>query len=87
MIVADDTDTRYLRFDSSFQSGMYIDEPFKTRFRTPTTDLALAYNPGPKRILFIGLGGGSAMKQMWRDSPDLEIDVVEIDPDVVDAAY
>ena len=30
--VVEDDDSRYLRFDSSFQSGMYVDDPFKTRF-------------------------------------------------------
>ena len=30
--VTDDQDSRYLRFDSSFQSGMYLKNPFRTRF-------------------------------------------------------
>ena len=30
-VVEDDT-SRYLRFDSSFQSGMYLDDPYRTRF-------------------------------------------------------
>ena len=30
-VVEDDT-SRYLRFDSSFQSGMYVDDPYRTRF-------------------------------------------------------
>ena len=30
--VVEDDSTRYLRFDSSFQSGMYLDDPYKTRF-------------------------------------------------------
>ena len=38
-------------------------------------------------MLFIGLGGGSAPKRMWRDFPELRLQVVELDPDVVDAAY
>ena len=30
--VVDDDTSRYLRFDSSFQSGMYLDDPYRTRF-------------------------------------------------------
>jgi len=86
--VVEDTASRYLRFDSSFQSGMYLGQPFRTRFNyTDYLQLALAYNAGAKRILFIGLGGGSAPKRMWRDFPGLRLDVVELDPEVVDVAY
>jgi spermidine synthase len=87
LAVTDDADSRYLRFDSTFQSGMYLKDPFRTRFDyTDYFDLGLAYNPGARRILFIGLGGGSAPKRMWRDFPELQIDVAEIDPDVVRVA-
>ena len=40
-----------------------------------------------RRILYIGLGGGSAPKRTWRDFPATRIDVVELDPEVVDVAY
>jgi spermidine synthase len=88
LAVVDDSDTRYLRFDNSFQSAMYVDEPYRTRYRyTDFFDLALAYNPDARNVLFIGLGGGSAEKRMWRDFPEVQIDVIEIDPVVVDVAY
>ena len=86
--VVEDDLSRYLRFDSSFQSGMYLDDPYSTRY--PYTDylqLALAYQPGARRILFVGLGGGSAPKRTWRDFPSTRLDVVELDPAVVDVAY
>ena len=87
MVVAEDGDTRYLRFDSSFQSAMYLDDPYRTRFEyTDYLNLGLAYNPDAKRVLFVGLGGGSAPKRLWRDFPGAEIQVVELDPDVVTAA-
>jgi spermidine synthase len=87
LVVADDNESRYLRFDSSFQSGMYLKDPFRTRFRyTDYLDLGLAYNPDARRVLFVGLGGGSAPKRMWRDFPGLDLQVVELDPDVVTAA-
>jgi spermidine synthase len=88
LAVVEDSDTRYLRFDNSFQSAMYVDEPYRTRYRyTDFFDLALAYNPGARNVLFVGLGAGSAEKRMWRDFPNVQIDVVEIDPVVVDVAY
>ena len=34
----------------------------------------------------IGLGGGTVVKRMWRDYPEMHIDAVELDPDVVDVA-
>ncbi len=87
LVVADDDDSRFLRFDSSFQSGMWLSDPYRTRFLyTDYLDLGLAYNPGARRVLFVGLGGGSAPKRMWRDFPALRLQVVELDPDVVTAA-
>jgi spermidine synthase len=88
MVVAEDADTRYLRFDNSFQSAMFKADPFRTRFTyTDYLSLGLAYRPGAERVLFIGLGGGSAPKRMWRDFPRLSLQVVELDPEVVKAAY
>ena len=67
---------------------MYRDDPYRTRFAyTDYLQLALAYQPGARRILFVGLGGGSAPKRMWRDFPGLQVDVVELDREVVDAAH
>jgi spermidine synthase len=88
MVVGDDGDSRYLRFDSSFQSGMLLDDPFATRFLySDYLHLGLAYTPTAKDVLFIGLGGASAPKRMWRDFPEIAIQTVEIDPDVVASAY
>jgi spermidine synthase len=88
MVVAEDETTRYLRFDSSFQSAMYLDDPYETRFEyADYLHLALAYRPSARKVLFIGLGGGSAPKRMWRDYPNVHLQAVEIDPAVVDAAY
>ena len=88
LAVVDDRTTRYLRFDNSLQSAMYLDDPFKTRFRyTDFFHLGLAYNPGARNVLFIGLGAGSSPKRMWREFPELRLDVVELDPVVVDVAH
>ena len=88
LAVVEDDASRYLRFDSSFQSGMFIERPFATRFAyTDFFSLGLAYNPRARDVLFIGLGGGSAPKRMWRDFPNLRLQVAELDPVVVDVAY
>jgi spermidine synthase len=85
--VVEDADTRYLRFDNSLQSAMYIDDPDRTRFRyTDLFHLAVAYNPGARDVLFIGLGAGSSEKAMLRDFPAMRLHAVEIDPVVVDVA-
>ena len=88
LAVVEDDDSRYLRFDSSYQSGMFLERPFATKFEyTDYFNLGLAYNPDARELLFIGLGGGSAPKRMWRDFPRLRQQVVELDPVVVDVAY
>ena len=88
LFVVEDESSRYLRFDSSFQSGMYLDDPFRTRFLySDYLHLGLAYKPDAKKILVVGLGGASAPKRMWRDFDDLQITTVELDPEVVKTAY
>jgi hypothetical protein len=47
---------------------------------------ALALHPSPKRALILGHGGGSLAKWLAVHWPDLEIDTVEVDPSVVQAA-
>ena len=55
---------------------------------TPTTSSSRSRTgPSAKRVLYIGLGGGSAQKRSWRDFPSMQIDTVEIDPEVVKVAY
>ena len=87
LAVVDDTDSRYLRFDSSFQSGLFLGRPYATRF--PYTDyfeLGIAYRPEARSVLFLGLGGGSAPKRIWRDFPETRSQVVELDPVVAQVA-
>ncbi|HEY7563195.1 MAG TPA: fused MFS/spermidine synthase [Gaiellaceae bacterium] len=86
--VVEDADTRYLRFDNSLQSAMYVDDPYRTRFRyTDLFHLAVAYNPEARNVLFVGLGAGSSEKRMLRDFPHVALHAVEIDPAVVDVAH
>jgi spermidine synthase len=48
---------------------------------------ALYLNPNPKRVLIIGLGGGTLPMGVHTLFPDAEVDVVEIDAAVVKAAH
>lgn len=47
---------------------------------------ALVLSPQPKRILVIGLGGGTLPRVLRKHYPGAMIDVAEIDPRVVDVA-
>src|SRR4029453_16318270 len=88
LTVAQDSSERYLRFDNTYQSGMVLGRPFATAFAyADLFHLFRAYNPNAKKVLFIGLGGGSSPKRIWRDFPDTQIEAVELDPVVRDVAY
>jgi spermidine synthase len=87
IVVVDDGAYRTLLFDALTQSGMRIKDPYASVFRyTDYLQLVMAYKPSARRVLFLGLGGGSAPKRFWRDYPQLQIDVAEVDPDVVGVA-
>ena len=79
---------RVLSFARNRQSSMYLDAPFDTDFEYPSyLHLTLAVKPDATRTLVIGLGGGTVVKRMWRDYPEMRIDAVELDPEVVDVAH
>jgi spermidine synthase len=79
---------RVLRFSRNRQSTMYLDAPFDTDLEYAAYMHApLAIKPDATRALVIGLGGGSVVKRMWRDYPEMRLDVVELDPEIVDAAH
>jgi spermidine synthase len=64
-----------------------MNDPFKTAFEyTDYFFLGPAYKPDTRSMLFLGLGGGSAPKRVWRDFPELKLQVVELDPVVADVA-
>ena len=87
LLVTEDGTERVLRFDRSRQSAMYLDDPYETSFHYPNyLHLVMAAKPDAKRVLIVGLGGGSLVKRMWRDYPQVTIDAVEIDPVVVEVA-
>lgn len=48
--------------------------------------LNYALRPNPQRVLIVGLGGGSMVHFLARHDPQVKVDVVEIDPVVVQLA-
>ena len=85
--VEDRGDSRFLRFDDSWQSGMYLRDPVAARFEyTDVMQVGWALRPDARRALLIGLGGGSIPKRVLASYPEVTLDVVELDPEVVEVA-
>jgi len=77
---------RSMRFalDGCAQSEMRIDDPYALVNEYTRKMMGfLAFQPRPKQILIIGLGGGSLVKYCHRYLPTTRITAVEIDPDVL----
>lgn len=70
------TQTRMLLANPDGPGNAYVDSVHLTRLM----------RPGMKRVLMIGLGGGTAPKQFLKYYEDVEVDAVEVDPLVVDVA-
>ena len=79
-----------LRFDDVNgvdQSVMSLDDPASVPMEyVRYAGLGLLFVPKPKSVLMIGLGGGSFSGLIHRALPEARIDVVEINPVVVEAA-
>jgi spermidine synthase len=77
---------RCLHFSRSrgIQSSMILAEPDQLDLRySKSTIAALALHPAPKDVLLVGLGGASIPKFIQKQFPDIKLDIVEIDADVV----
>jgi spermidine synthase len=76
---------RSLHFGLAYvQSTMYLDNPTALCLRyTKKMMGALLFQPLPRQITLIGLGGGSLAKYCYRHLPDSNITVIEIDPNVI----
>lgn len=85
--VVDHNRFRTLLFDRTYQSRMNLDDPSGEGFNyIHYFHVPMILNPSAKRVLFIGLGGGSAPKQYLDAYPDVVIDAVDIDPLVLEVA-
>jgi spermidine synthase len=66
------------------QSGMRLSDPAALEFAYTRRMMSfLLFVHQPRRILMLGLGGGSLAKYCHRHLPDTHITVVEIDPNVL----
>lgn len=76
---------RCLRFDgSAVQSAMRVAEPYALDLAYTRAMMAfLLFDPEPRHILAIGLGGGSVPKFCHRELPQARVTAVEIDPEVI----
>lgn len=86
--VIEDTHERALHFDSEpKQSAMDLGDPVRLVLSYTRAMLApLLFAPSPRRILLIGLGGGSIAKFLLYHYPDAHVDVVELREKVVTVA-
>ena len=83
--VIDDGVMRELYFKREIvQSGMRLDDPFALDFSYTRLAMAfLLFQPDPKKVLLLGLGGGSLAKFIHRHLPATALTTVEIDADVI----
>ncbi len=74
-------------YQGSRQSCIFVND--RSRLVFPYTKMMLAslyLSPNPKRVLVVGLGGGTLPDALLRIYPDIEMDVVEVDAAVIRVA-
>lgn len=83
--VYDDGDELSLRFDNrAVQSSMRKHLPFELVFSYTRLMMGfLLFQPAPRDILIVGLGGGSLSKYCYRHLPDARIVTVEINENII----
>jgi len=85
--VADDGDVRTLWLDGVRHSAMFLDDPDRYVFEyTRYFHLPYLFQDDVDRVLFVGGGGFSGPKRFLAEYPNVTVDVVELDPAVVDTA-
>jgi spermidine synthase len=87
ILVEDTGDRRILWFDNEQESVMSLSDPYAGGFEyTDFFHVPMLLDPTTDRVLFVGLGGGTGLKSFLSHYPDVWVDVVEIDPMVVQVA-
>ena len=86
--ISEEDGIRYLHLGSStIQSGMRMSQPDELELAYTRSMMAfLLFQPEPRRVVSIGLGGGSVNKWLYRHFPQAEQVVVEVNPDVIAVA-
>jgi len=78
---------RQLKFDRYIESAIELDPPHRTQSEyTKYFHLAFVAKPDVRRALFIGAGGGVGPRAFHMHDPEMEIDVVDIDQEVLNIA-
>ena len=78
--------SRQLRFDRFTESFIVNAPPYPSWGYTNYFNLAFLLKPEMKRALFIGAGGGIGPRAFQMHRPEMQIDVVDIDPKVLETA-
>ncbi len=78
MYFVGDNGVQYIesRIDRSHPTSLDLDY-------TRTMMAGFLFNPRPKRLLMLGVGGGQMSNYLHARFPELEIDAVDIDPEVI----
>lgn len=85
--VVDEDGVRTLYLGSAPQSAMYLDDRDGYVFDySRYLHIPMLLQDDVDRVLFIGGGGFSTPKRYLREYPNVTVDVVELDPEVIDVA-
>jgi spermidine synthase len=85
--VVDDDGIRTMYLNGGPQSAMDLDQPGRYVFDYSSyLHLPMLVTEDVDRVLFVGGGGFSSPKRFVAEYPNVTVDVVELDPAVVDAA-
>ncbi len=85
--VIDNGNARQMRFDRFVESSISLTPPHESLANyTDYFHLALLARPEIQRALFIGAGGGVGPRAFHMHAPEMAIDVVDIDPKVLELA-
>ena len=90
ILVIDDEqqNARFLQFNNFIESAISLAPPHDTRVGyTDSFHLARIFKPQLKRILIVGGGGGVGARKFIQDDENVSVDLVEIDPKVVEVSF
>lgn len=89
LLTENESGLRTLRFgsDGALQSVLKVGDPRHLEMPyARVLPACLAFAPNPLRALIVGLGGGTLPRFFRSHFPEMTIDVVELDPDVLEVA-
>jgi len=86
LVVDEGVNSRWLRFNNHVQSIINLSPPYDSNTYINSFELARIFKPKLARVLFIGGGGAIGPRKFITQYPDVKVDLVEIDPVVVDVS-